>query len=80
VEDITEFKDIYDSLVAHNDTYFVLKDFDEYVKAQKKVEETYKDRNKWFRMVLKNIAESGYFSSDRTILDYNRDIWKIKRG
>lgn len=79
-EDITEFKDIYDSLVAHNDTYFVLKDFSDYIKAQKKVEETYKDRNKWFRMTLKNIAESGYFSSDRTILDYNRDIWKIKRG
>lgn len=79
-EDITEFKDIYDSLVAHNDTYFVLKDFAEYVEAQKKVEKTYKDRNKWFRMTLKNIAESGFFSSDRTIMDYNRDIWKIKRG
>jgi starch phosphorylase len=57
-----------------------LKDFESYKEAQKRVEDTYKDRNLWFSKALINISESGYFSSDRTILDYNREIWKIKGG
>jgi starch phosphorylase len=77
-EDIGEFDEIYDNLVTHNDTYFVLKDFESYMKAQKKLEKTYKDRKIWFDKTLKNISESGYFSSDRTIMDYDRDIWKVK--
>jgi starch phosphorylase len=77
-EDIGEFDEIYDNLVTHNDTYFVLKDFESYMKAQKKLEKTYKDRKLWFDKTLKNISESGYFSSDRTIMDYDRDIWKVK--
>jgi starch phosphorylase len=48
------------------------------MKAQKKLEKTYKDRKLWFDKTLKNISESGYFSSDRTIMDYDRDIWKVK--
>lgn len=78
--DIGEFKEIYDSLITHNDTYFVIKDFESYKEAQKRIETTYQDRRLWFSMTLKNIAKSGYFSSDRAILDYDRDIWHIKGG
>ena len=38
----------------------------------------YEDRKKWQKMMLVNIAKAGFFSSDRTIADYNRDIWKLK--
>jgi len=79
-EDITEFKAIYDSLITHNDPYFVLKDFEGYKLAQDQVDKAYQKKEKWSEMVVRNIAASGYFSSDRTILDYNREIWKIKRG
>jgi len=78
-EDIGEFEEIYENLVNHNDTYFVLKDFESYMKAQRKIEKTYKNKKLWFDKTLKNISRSGYFSSDRTINDYNRDIWKVKK-
>ncbi|MBB6445816.1 glycogen/starch/alpha-glucan phosphorylase [Bacillus benzoevorans] len=73
-----EFEAIYDSLLIENDQYFVLRDFDSYVQTQIAVGQTYEDRNKWLKMSLTNIAHSGYFSSDRTINEYARDIWKIK--
>jgi len=78
-EDIGEFEEIYENLVNHNDTYFVLKDFESYMKAQRKIEKTYKNKKLWFDKTLKNISRSGYFSSDRTIKDYDRDIWKVKK-
>ncbi len=79
-EDISEFKDLYDHLISYNDPYFVLKDFEPYKEAQERLNNTYMNQSKWLSMVIANIASSGYFSSDRTILDYNRDIWKIQRG
>jgi len=78
-DDIGEFEEIYENLVNHNDTYFVLKDFESYMKAQRKIEKTYKNKKLWFDKTLKNISRSGYFSSDRTIKDYDRDIWKVKK-
>ena len=75
-----EFEAIYDSLLMQNDQYFVLRDFDSYVNAQRRVSETYEDRNKWLVMSLTNIAKSGYFSSDRTIKEYAKDIWQIERS
>ncbi len=77
-EDIGEFEEIYENLVDHNDNYFVLKDFESYKEAQKDIEKTYKNKKLWFDKTLENIAESGYFSSDRTIQDYDREIWKVK--
>ena len=77
-DDIGEFQEIYDSLITHNDTYFVIKDFESYMNAQREIEKTYKNKKLWFEKALKNISESGYFSSDRTIKDYDRDIWKVK--
>lgn len=74
----SEFSSIYDSLLAHNDEYFVLKDFDSYVKAQEKVDALYRQVTKWQEMSIVNIANSGIFSSDNTILEYAKGIWDAK--
>ena len=78
------FKELHDSLVYgvegnRADVYYVLADFDSYCKAQEKVEVLYKNQLKWAKACLKNIANSGKFSSDRTIEDYVKDIWKLKK-
>jgi len=73
----TEFPNIYDSLTAHNDEFYVMKDFDAYVNAQKKANDLYKDRDKWSRMSAMNIAHSGIFASDETIKRYAEEIWHI---
>lgn len=73
-----EFSIIQDSLIRHNDEYFVLKDFDSYALAHKKLGEAYRDKYLWAEMSLVNIAKSGIFSSDNTISLYAKDIWRIK--
>ena len=78
------FRDLHDSIVfgiegQRPDVYFILADFDSYVQAQEKVAKAYADKRNWARMALINIANSGKFSSDRTIEDYVRDIWKINK-
>ncbi len=77
------FKEIYDSLmygVEGNspDQYFVLKDLPSYIEAQAKIDAAYRDQKKWTQMSLINIANSGKFSSDRTIHEYAKEIWNIK--
>lgn len=74
----TEGRDIFDSLVMYNDEYFLLKDFDSYLQAQYEADKAFFDRARWNRMALMNIASSGPFSSDYTILRYADEIWKIK--
>ena len=74
----TEGRDIFDSLVMYNDEYFLLKDFDGYLQAQYESDVAFSDRDRWNRMALMNIASSGPFSSDYTILRYADEIWKIK--
>ncbi|PTQ85234.1 starch phosphorylase [Trichococcus patagoniensis] len=74
----TEGRDIFDSLVMYNDEYFLLKDFDGYLQAQYEADAAFSDRDRWNRMALMNIASSGPFSSDYTILRYADEIWKIK--
>ena len=59
------------------DQYYVLKDFATYRITQNKLQNTYKDKRKWAQMMLMNIANSGKFSSDRTIREYAEDIWGI---
>jgi glycogen phosphorylase len=71
------FEPIYDSLLAENDQYFVLRDFSSYVSVQKQAGDAFSDRSIWLQMCLQNIAQSGYFSSDRTIREYSDEIWKI---
>lgn len=78
-EDEDQFRMIYDEIMYRNDEFMVLKDFDSYLAASKEIESLYLDRDLWGRMCLKNIACSGWFSSDRTISEYNRDIWHLKK-
>jgi starch phosphorylase len=74
-----EFKIIFDELMSKNDEYFLLADFEAYRQAQEKINDLYQQRQKWSAMCLKNIAEAGYFSSDRTIEEYVRDIWHLEK-
>lgn len=68
------FPEIVNSLI-HSDPYMVMADFDDYHRAQARVEETWANREKWNQMSLMNIAGSGRFAADRAINDYARDIW-----
>ena len=77
-EDRNKFKDIYDNLITYNDEFFVLRDFDSYIKAHEKVDKLYRNEAVWGRMCGINIARSGIFSSDRTIREYAKDIWNVK--
>ena len=70
-----EGRQIYDSLITYNDEYFVLRDMENYIEAQEKIDRLYKNKEKWNEMALINIANSGVFSSDRTIAEYAEDIW-----
>lgn len=76
--DPRDFKQIYNELMFKNDEYLLLADFEAYVHAQGNIEQRYRNAEAWARMCLINIAQSGYFSSDRTIHEYARDIWNIK--
>ena len=73
-----DFRIIFDELLMKNDEFYVLADFDAYVKAQDEIEKRYLDREAWAKSCLINIAKSGYFSSDRTIDEYAKQIWNIK--
>ncbi|MGI6092443.1 MAG: glycogen/starch/alpha-glucan phosphorylase [Veillonellaceae bacterium] len=73
-----ELQMLYESLLYHNDEFFVLKDFDSYVDTQAKIDECYRNRLAWLRMSAANIAGAGVFSSDRTIAQYAAEIWKIQ--
>ncbi len=73
-----EFKMIYDDLLT-KDYFFVLKDFKSYLLAQRQVNELYKNQDKWLEMALINIANSAYFSSDRTISQYAQEIWNLDK-
>lgn len=72
-----EFQDLYNSLVNEGDTYFLLADFVAFKEAEDKVFAAYKDQKHWAQMSLMNIANSGIFSSDRTIMQYANEIWGI---
>lgn len=73
-----EFRPLYNSLLADNDEFFVLRDFDAYAKAQVELDKRYKQKNKWTEMSIHNIAQAGIFSSDRTICEYANEIWHTK--
>ncbi len=74
-----DFWRIHNSLIQDNDEFFVLKDFDAYVKMANKLLDIYRNEpDRWSRMSLVNIAKSGKFTSDRTIIEYSRDIWHTR--
>ena len=66
-------------VMYHNDEYFILADFHNYDQARFETEKLYSNKLRWAKMCLINIANSGYFSSDRTIEEYNRDIWHMSK-
>lgn len=72
------FRSLHDLLIKYNDNFFVLEDFEAYRKAQEKIDSLYRDRDKWMKMSLVNIAKSGTFSSDNTIKKYADEIWNIR--
>ena len=79
-----EFRELYNSLLETNgyeraDQYFILKDFRSYADARARVMEAYQDQNAWAKSAIINIAHSGKFSSDRTIEEYVKDIWKLDK-
>ncbi len=65
--------------LLNSDYYFVLKDFNAYVDAHERANAAYKNRSLWLSMSIANIAHSGFFTSDRTIMQYNRELWKLKK-
>ena len=78
------YRDLYNSLLTAQggskaDTYFILKDFRSYADTQKKVEEAYRNKDRWAKMALLNTASCGKFSSDRTIQEYVDDIWHLDK-
>lgn len=72
-----EFEEIRRNLLD-KDQYYILKDFDAYVKAQQKANKAYQDRTAWLKKSMINTAKSGFFSTDRTMFEYNRDIWHLE--
>ena len=63
--------------LLNKDWFMTLLDLEDYIAVKDKMLEDYRDREKWKKMMLVNIAKAGFFSSDRTIREYNRDIWKL---
>ena len=70
-------KRLYDELL-NKDWFMTLLDLEDYIATKDKMIEDYEDQRKWRKMMLVNIAKAGFFSSDRTIAEYNRDIWKLR--
>ena len=83
-DDPERFRDLYNSLLntyvtSKADTYFILKDFRSYAEAQSRVEAAYKNTSWWAEAAIRNTANVGKFSSDRTIQDYVDDIWHLNK-
>ena len=83
-ENLELFREIYNSLLESNgyeraDQYFILKDFRSYETAQKKVEEAYRNEERWAKMAMLQTAKCGKFSSDRTIEEYAKEIWHLEK-
>lgn len=72
------FDDIINSVMSPHDPWMTLADFRSYVNAQQKVSKDYQDQDRWTKMSILNTASSGFFSTDRTMQEYNRDIWKLE--
>ena len=72
------FDPILRSLLEYNDYYMLLADLRSYSDAQDRIDATYRNPKKWNRMSLMNIARSGFFSSDRAVMEYARDIWHVE--
>lgn len=74
-----DFIDLYNSLMREGDQYFLLADFEGFKEAEDKVFAAYKDKKEWAKKCFMNICNAGIFSSDRTILQYSKEIWSVNR-
>ena len=72
------FDPILESIKSPSDPWMIAADFQSYVETQRRVAKAYRDEVHWTRMSILNSAASGRFSSDRTVQDYNRDIWHLR--
>ncbi len=63
--------------LLNKDWFMTFPDFEDYVKTREKAYEAYTDRTEWAKKMLINISKAGFFSSDRTIAQYNEEIWKL---
>ncbi|MDK2123938.1 glycogen/starch/alpha-glucan phosphorylase [Parachitinimonas caeni] len=77
-EEPNRFHPIVYSLLDQGDRYFLLADYADYVACQDKVDTQYRDQAEWTRKAILNVASMGFFSSDRTIREYARDIWQVQ--
>ncbi|MBI4848855.1 MAG: glycogen/starch/alpha-glucan phosphorylase [Nitrospirae bacterium] len=71
------FKPVVDSILYHGDPYMVLADYDSYINCQERVGKLYEDKHEWAKKSILNVANMGSFSSDRTIMEYAKEIWGI---
>lgn len=71
-------KRLHDELL-NKDWFMTLLDLEDYIRVKDQAFADYEDRTKWKKMMLHNIAKAGFFSSDRTIAEYNRDIWHLEK-
>jgi len=72
------FDAVLDGLCNPQDPWMTLADFRSYVDTQESVARAWQDQEAWTKMSIRNTASSGFFSTDRTMQDYNQDIWKLK--
>ncbi len=77
-EDPDLFQPIINNLLHHGDYFMVLADYQSYVDKQEEVEEVYRDKEDWYRRAIINVANMGFFSSDRSIEDYAERIWDVE--
>jgi starch phosphorylase len=73
------FRPLIDSLL-NQDEYLLLADYQSYVDRQEEINDAYRDIDRWVRMSILNVARTGKFSSDRSILEYREKIWKVSSG
>lgn len=71
------FDDVINSIKSPHDPWMTIADFRSFIDAQKRVETAYRDKARWTKMSILNCANSGKFSTDRTIAEYNNEIWKL---
>lgn len=77
--DDDRFRLIFDEVMYRNDEYLILKDLHPYIEASARMDRIYENKEQWAKSCLVNIAKSGYFSTDRTIEQYNNDIWHLEK-
>jgi len=77
VEEADRYRQIFDNLTRHNDHYLLLADYASYIATQDMVGLLYQDKEEWTRHAILNVANMGKFSSDRTIMEYAKNVWNV---